>query len=99
MALDVYIKGNAAFLTGTTGIGALGRIRTCDLSLRRRSLYPLSYEGNVVSTSLGVLQSASFKEDLDQVISISFWHKYIIYNQNIDTGISGYTVGCCCILR
>jgi hypothetical protein len=26
-------------------IGALGRIRTCDLPLRRRLLYPLSYEG------------------------------------------------------
>lgn len=25
--------------------GALGRIRTCGLSLRRRTLYPLSYEG------------------------------------------------------
>ena len=25
--------------------GALGRVRTCDSPLRRRELYPLSYEG------------------------------------------------------
>jgi hypothetical protein len=27
-------------------VGAPGRIRTFDLALRRRALYPLSYEGN-----------------------------------------------------
>lgn len=30
---------------GAVPNGALGRIRTCGLLLRRQSLYPLSYEG------------------------------------------------------
>ena len=29
-------------------LSALGRIRTCDLSIRSRALYPLSYEGLVL---------------------------------------------------
>ena len=29
----------------TTSLGALDRIRTCDLPFRRGLLYPLSYEG------------------------------------------------------
>ena len=33
--------------------GALGRIRTCGLLLRRQSLYPLSYEGGTANRSIG----------------------------------------------
>jgi hypothetical protein len=32
-------------------LSALGRIRTCDLPLRRRLLYPLSYEGGAFASS------------------------------------------------
>jgi hypothetical protein len=32
-------------LSSLVNLGAPGRIRTCDLPLRRRALYPLSYEG------------------------------------------------------
>lgn len=41
--------------TELAALGALGRNRTADLSLRRRLLYPLSYEGMVRqdSTSYG----------------------------------------------
>ena len=31
------------------GVGALDRIRTCDLCLRRAALYPLSYERGLLS--------------------------------------------------
>ena len=40
-------------------LGALDRIRTYDLLLRRQTLYPLSYEGGVVARVHGVLNNAT----------------------------------------
>jgi hypothetical protein len=39
-------SGSGGFFV--SGNGALGRNRTCDLPLRRRLLYPLSYERMVL---------------------------------------------------
>ena len=36
--------------------GALGRSRTCDLPLRRRSLYPLSYQGKLTGINNGLVR-------------------------------------------
>ena len=43
----VTIRPTSSPASSTTGrVNAPGRIRTCDLPLRRRSLYPLSYRGS-----------------------------------------------------
>src|SRR5688572_14999337 len=44
--------------------GALGRIRTCGQTLRRRLLYPLSYEGVPKVYRLGRIRSPTRKEPL-----------------------------------
>ncbi len=49
--------------------GAPGRNRTCDPSLRRRVLYPLSYRGSEVEVTRG----CSFEKPPAVHIAASFW--------------------------
>ena len=48
--------------------GAPGRIRTCDLPLRRRLLYPLSYEGAGNETKVERTRPPEQPGDLDAVM-------------------------------